>query len=177
MEQQPTIEQDAPKPKRHLLRILLHVVLVVLLIAALVAAGYYGWKQHQEITRLKSQEVTLTSKAEAVAKELDEAKKELGNLRIPGGSEMSPQCPGKYNEDTLLAPVNDEPVYGYKFYIVTCKNNKSEPRLIAFKVANDGKKTFAYGAASGDPMCVHAGIIKNAAEVSKAISIPVCKNT
>ena len=173
------VQQPQPAPKKKRGTKFLTVLLFIVLLGAAGAGLYLQNKQLSD----KKRELTKANEEIASAKGQLEAEKV--NLKLatnPGDSDFSPQCvsAGKAsNSELIVAGINQIPVEGYQFYVVSCANDKSiPPKITAFKSEN-GTRTFAYGASTLEPMCFSKDVLKISAEkaaaINKATRIPLCK--
>ncbi len=145
------------------------IILLLLLIGSSASFGVYQWQHNQTL---------------AAQQALIDANKKISNLEavaklaaLPVASDFSPQCESKNNSDLIVASLTPEPVAKYQAFIINCLNHKSIPdRVVAFKIHDDGSRTFAFGAGTGEPMCISSKIIDaNAAtEISRKTLIPIC---
>lgn len=178
---QPTPTAAPPKPKRG--KGMALFLLVIILIAA-AAGGVYFWQQGQasktkksldeanaKVTQLNGQVSDLNGKVA----ELEASQK---TLALPTASDFSPQCESSNNNELIVAALTPEPVNNYQAYVEFCGNKTDiPPRVVAFKVGSDGKRSFAFGAGTGEPFCISERIIdKTAAKsISTQTKVPLCK--
>jgi hypothetical protein len=154
------------KPKRSKTWLL---VLLLVLLAAGACYGVYYWQNQQ----LKDSQQALS----AANAEVDSLNKKLKYVPLPGASDFSPQCESKDNSDLIVSALTPEPVENHQAYITNCKNSETTPaRVTAFKINDDGSRTFVYGASTIEPLCLSSKIMDAAAaaKLSEAAKVPIC---
>lgn len=167
--QNTNIQPAATKQSSHGRR-LLWVTIVLLLAGSGASFGVYTW-QHK--------------KTVVVQLALNDANKRIGTLEakeklyaLPAQAEFSPECETRDNDGLIAAALTPEPIAKYQAFIIKCANKLSIPaRVVAFKVHDDGSRSFAFGAGTGEPLCISSKIIdaQAASEISRKTLVPLCK--
>jgi hypothetical protein len=150
---------------------LLWIAIALLLVAGIGASyGTYTWQHKNTVS---------------VQQELDSANKKIITIQakekfyaLPAQSDFSPMCETSDNNNLIVASLTPEPVEKHQAFIIKCANKMSIPeRVVAFKVHDDGSRSFAFGAGTGEPLCISSKIINaNAAnEISRKTLVPICK--
>src|SRR5581483_8804082 len=138
------------------------VIVLLLILAAAACYGLYAW-QHNKLTNAQQSLNDANNKISLLVAQQK-------TFALPTASNFSPQCKSKDNSDLIVAALTPKPVDNYQAYIESCANDDKTPaRVVAFKVKADGTRSFAYGAGTGEPMCISAKIIdaKAAQDISK----------
>lgn len=150
---------------------LLWIVIVLLSVFGIGATiGVYLW-QHNKLVSTQKSLGDANSKVTTL-----EAKEKF--YALPTKADFSPMCEGGNNDDLIVASLTPEPVEKYQAFSIKCGNNISKPaQVVAFKVHNDGTRSFAFGTGTGEPFCISSKIIN--ADAAKAISektlTPICR--
>ena len=162
-------QATVPRPHNGRRRSWAMVVLVLILAFGLIY-GVYSW-QH---SKLKTSQQSLTG-ANSQISALEAAQKLYA---LPTSSDFGPECASKDNSELVSASLTPKPVDNYQAYLVACANDTTIPvRVMAFKIGSDGSRSFAYGAGTGEPLCISSKIINATAaqDISKQTGVPICK--
>ena len=125
---------------------------------------------------------SITTLALAFYKKGDEltlAKRELAaKTALPDVSTFAQQCASGSNKDqAIFTLLNETPIENYNVFLVDCRSNltagRAEPRVLVFRVNNDGTKEFTYGASASEPLCI-SNKLPVAAQLATKLSLPVC---
>lgn len=121
----------------------------------------------------------LASLLEKSTDELTKSKRELiVQTLLPPLTSFSPQCLGGNVNDALFTPLNNLPIEGYNIFMVDCRSNitvgKSLPRIVVFKVLNDGNKEFTYGSTAQEPLCI-TNKLPVANKIAERLQLPICQ--
>ncbi len=121
---------------------------------------------------------TLAKVLEKTSDELTKSRRALiAQTALPGLDSFGAQCPEGNAQDGLFTILNETPIEGYNVFLVECRSNiaagKSAPRIITFKVNNDGTKDFVYGTTDTEPLCIPSKI-PVAAKIGTKLTLPVC---
>lgn len=119
---------------------------------------------------------TLTKSTDALVK----AKRELiANSMIPAYEDFPQQCPNGNEADGLFTPLSSTPVEGYNVILADCRSTigtgKSSPRILVFRVNNDGSKELTYGASDVEPLCI-SNKIPVANKIALKLKLSVCQS-
>jgi hypothetical protein len=137
---------------------------------ALAGGGVYYW-QHRLLTNKTNQ---LNDTSAAFLKQSEQYKATI----LPSASDFSPQCKSTTNSELIVASVTPQPVAGYQVYLEACANDSKTPvRVTAFKVNDDGSRSFAYGASTLEPICFVKTLFDASAldTLVSTTKIPICK--
>lgn len=118
---------------------------------------------------------TLTKSTDALTK----ARRELiAQSMLPAYDSFPQQCPNGNEADGLFTPLSSTPVEGYNVFLVDCRSNigagKSNPRILVFRVNNDGSKDLTYGANDTEPLCI-TNKVPVANKIALKLKLSVCQ--
>lgn len=111
--------------------------------------------------------------------ELTIAKRELAtNNALPDMASFAQQCAsGPNQEQALFTLLNSTPIEGYNVFLVDCRSNitagRAEPRVMVFRVNNDGTKELTYAAAANEPLCI-PNKLPVASKLATKLNLSVC---
>jgi hypothetical protein len=162
------------------------IVKYLLLIAILLASvgATYIWQhtlltnKEKQLASTQSKLVTSQATLEVTTKKLATAENDLKFVALPTGNEITPQCSKANNGNMALSALTPRPIDNYQAYVVTCIGEDIPSRVIAVKTKPDGSRSFAFGAATGEPICISGKALPQDAanNISKATKVPVCKS-
>lgn len=129
----------------------------------------------------KQDDITLLS--DTLTKSIDELTKAKRALivttAIPPYESFNAQCPGGNKEDGLFTPMSDTPIEGYNVILVECRSTLSKgvasPRILVFRVNNDGSKELTYGSNENEPLCI-SNKVPVANKIAIKLNLPVCSS-
>ncbi len=152
------------------------VALIMALLTLIISTLIYSW-QHRQLETAKNSLNTTNQALDSANQKINDfiAKEKLYTL--PDKSSFSPQCETTNNDGLIISSITPQPISGFQAYIINCANNPSIPaRITAFKVQDDGSRSFAFGAGTGEPLCISNKIIDSSAanEISNKTRIPIC---
>mgnify|MGYP000111889219 CR=1 FL=1 len=169
--QNTNIPSSANMQKSHSHRLLWIIIVLLLAFGIGATTGIYLWQHNQLVSTRKSLSDTNNKVATLEAKEKFYA--------LPTKADFSPMCESGNNNDLIVASLTPEPIEKYQAFSIKCANNISIPaRIVAFKIHDDGTRSFAFGAGTGEPFCISSKIINSdaAKAISGKTSIPICKS-
>lgn len=169
---------EPPTKKLRLLTALSFGGLTLLALAVIILA----LQLTTQINRSNDKQAKLNEVSTLLEKSTDEltkTKRELmASTQLPPLDSFSSQCPGGNQEDGLFTPLSKTPIEGYNAFLVDCRSGigagKSSPRVVIFKVNNDGTKELTYGANQEEPLCI-SNKIPVANKLATKLSLPVCQ--
>ena len=135
--------------------------------------------RNRENNNLKNDTNTLALAFYKKGDELTVAKRQLAVTNAtPQMASFAQQCAAGSNQDqALLTLLNDTPIENYNVFLVDCRSNitagRAEPRVVVFRVNNDGTTELTYGAAAKEPLCI-SNKLPVAAKIAAKLSLPVC---
>lgn len=146
-------------------------VVIVVLSLQLITKNRTLNSQHKDIE-------VLSSTLEQAAEQLTKTKRELIVVNsLPPLNSFAQQCPGGNENDALFTPLNKTPIEGYNVALVDCRSTlgtgRSAPRVLVFRVNNDGTKEFTYGATDTEPLCI-SNKLPVANKLALKLLLPVC---
>jgi len=168
---------DTPTKKLKMLSALSFAAVFVLGIVVIVLSLLLITEYHRIASKQQDIEL-LTSTLEKATDQVTATKRQLiVDGLLPPLDSFTQQCPGGNVTDALFTPLNKTPVEGYNIFLVDCRSNlgtgKSDPRVLVFRVNNDGSKEFTYGASTTEPLCI-SNKIPIANKLSAKLQLPVC---
>ncbi len=176
--QQPHIPE--PPTKKLKLLTALSFAGMALLALAVIILSLQLITQFDRTDSKQKQIDSLSSVLEKSTEALTKANRELivQNL-LPALDSFSAQCAGGNANDGLFTPLSKTPIEGYNVFLVDCRSNisagKSQPRIVVFRVNNDGSKELTYGANSTEPLCI-SNKLPVANKLATKLAIPVCQS-
>lgn len=111
--------------------------------------------------------------------ELTKTKRQLiVHTLLPPLDSFSSQCPGGNANDALFTPLSAIPIENYNVFLVDCRSNittgKSLPRVVIFRVLNDGSKELTYGSNAAEPLCI-TNKLPVANKLADRLQLPICQ--
>ncbi len=122
---------------------------------------------------------TLSTVAQKQNDQIILTKRQLAaQAMLPPLDSFNMQCPGSNTDDGLFTALSDTPIESYNVFLVDCRSSisagKSTPRIIVFRVNNDGTKELTYGASDSEPLCI-SNKLPVANKLATRLSLPVCQ--
>lgn len=161
--------------------------LFILMLGIIILLGYQLVKtnsDNKKQAKVIAEQLSVQTEELKTSKALlDAASVKLANAQfVPDFSKFSPQCDSPHpGNDMYVSTVNKKPIGGYQLFLVNCKSDLAKgdanSKLVGFKVEGNGELSFAYGASSFEPVCIHSGILPNSQQLSQETGLAICKKT
>lgn len=135
--------------------------------------------RNRQNNSLKNDTNTLALAFYKKGDELTIARRELAaKAALPDMTSFAQQCTSGTNSDqALFTLLNDTPIENYNVFLVDCRSNitagRAEPRVVVFRVNNDGTKELTYGANASEPLCI-PNKLPVASKLADRLALPVC---
>jgi len=135
--------------------------------------------RNRQYAKLNDDTNTLAMAFYKKSDELTIANRELANKgALPDMDSFAQQCSAGPNKtEALFTLLNETPIEGYNVFLIDCRSNitagRAEPRVVVFRVNNDGTKELTYGASNNEPLCI-SNKLPIAAKLGSKLNLPVC---